>query len=150
MNTPNPKFDIERENQTLKVFFFTVQGGQMSVEFPEDFKAVMAYNDKGAIDMIRKDYPAGVIITVRKRGEVSIAKIIDAINLRPSAPQNLKIAATPPPTRETTLQDFVFGMMFIADKFVTNKRDRATLKKIVKKIKLHDENKVFPSRNKEH
>src|SRR3990167_200412 len=134
MNQSKPNMDIQREGQDLKIYFFTVQGGPVMVEFPEDFKAVMAYNDKGAVDMIRKDYPAGVIITARKRGEVPIKRVIDAVNLQPTVPQDLKIHVTPPPPREKTVQDFVYGMMLISDKFIINKRDQASLKRIMEKI----------------
>jgi len=140
MNLPNPKFDISCENQDLKIFFFTVQGGPVLIRLNEDFQAIMAYNEQGAIDQIRKIYPQGNQISVQKRGEVTIARIIDAINLNVAGtPQELKIHVTPPPPREKTVNDFIYGMMLIADKFVENKRDQASLKRIIGKIKNHED-----------
>jgi len=140
MNLPNPKFDISCENQDLKIFFFTVQGGPVLIRLNEDFQAIMAYNEQGAIDQIRKIYPQGNQISVQKRGEVPIARIIDAINLNVAGtPQELKIHVTPPPPREKTVNDFIYGMMLIADKFVENKRDQASLKRIIGKIKNHED-----------
>jgi len=140
MNLPNPKFDISCENQDLKIFFFTVQGGPVLIRLNEDFQAIMAYNEQGAIDQIRKIYPQGNQISVQKRGEDPIARIIDAINLNVAGtPQELKIHVTPPPPREKTVNDFIYGMMLIADKFVENKRDQASLKRIIGKIKNHED-----------
>ena len=148
MNAPNPKFDIERENQELKVFFFTVQKGPMAIEIAEDFKAVMAYNDQGAIDSIKKDYTVpGQQVTARKRGEVPIKKILDAVNLNVAGvPQDLKITVTPPPPREKTAHDFIYGMLLISDKFVVDKRDRASLKRIINKIKIHEDQPITESK----
>ena len=136
MNEQNPKFDLKHETQDLKVFFYTVQGGPMLVEFPEDFKAVMAYNESGAVENIRKDYPAGVVISARKRGEVTVKRIVDAINLKMEGQsQELQIHVEPKISREKTAIDFIHGLMLVADKFVTNKRDQATLKRIIGSIK---------------
>ena len=135
----NEKMNIEKNSNTLKVYMFTVQGGPVAVHLAEDFKAIMAYTDEEAINMVRKDYPAGIVITIKERARVEVKKIVDAINLQPLSPQDLKIVVTPPPTREKTMQDFVYGMMLVADKFVTNKRDQASLKRIINKIKPHED-----------
>lgn len=139
MKTLNLKFDIQREKQDLKIFFFTVQEGTVSVEFPEDFKVVMAYNDKDAINNIRKDYPIGLVIAARKRGEISVKKIFDSINFNIEVPQDMKMLVTPSMPQKKNVKDFVYGMMLIADKFIINKRDQASLKRIIKKIKIHED-----------
>ncbi len=137
--------NIEQDNQELKLYFFTVQGGtvQLNPPVPEDFKAVMAYNDQGAIEMVRKDYPAGFSIVVNKRAQVEVKKIVDVVNIQPSAvaitPQNVQIMVTPPEAREKNAQDFICGMMLVADKFVENKRDQTSLKRIINKVKIHED-----------
>ena len=136
MNTPLPKFNIEKDSEELKVYMFTVQGGPVQVEYPEDFKAVLAYNDADALAMVRKDYPMGVFINVRKRATVPIKTIVDAVNLQPTVAQDIKIIAPPEVVpQEKTVREFVYGMMMVADKYITNKRDQASLRRIVGKIK---------------
>lgn len=134
--------NINKEAQELKLYMFTVQGGPIKIDLPEDFKAVMAYNDTDALNMVRKDYPAGLSLFVKKRAQVEVRKIVDVVNLQPSTPQDLKIYVTPPEPRQKTMQDFVYGMMLVADKFVTNKRDQATLKRIIGKIKINEDQTI--------
>lgn len=138
MNNINPKLNISIANEELKIYMFTVQGGVVQFAVPEDFKAVLAYNDKGAIEMIRKDYPAGLPISLNKRAEVPIRKIVDAINLQPDTPMNVLLDTPPPPTKERSSAEFVYGMMLIADKFVENERDKASIKCILGKIKINE------------
>ena len=151
MTESTPKFNIEQDNQELKLYMFTVQNGvvQLNPPVPEDFKAVMAYNDLGAIEMVRKDYPAGLSIVVNKRAQVEVKKIIDVVNIQPSGvaltPQNVQIMVTPPEPREKKVTDFINGMMLIADKFVVDKRDQASIKRILKKIKLHEDQTITES-----
>lgn len=139
MNTPNLKMNIEKDAQELKLYMFTVQGGPIKIDLPEDFKAVMAYNDTDALNMVRKDYPAGLALFVKKRAQVEVRKIVDVVNLQTTTPQDLKIYVTPPTPREKTMQDFIYGMLLISDKFVTDKRDQASLNRIIKKIKVHED-----------
>lgn len=133
MNNPD-KMNIEKDAQELKLYMFTVQSGFMNIEVPEDFKAVMAYSDKDAITMVTKDYRQGIPIAVRKRAEVKVKKIVDIVNIPNISPQEVKITQTPISKKEKTKQDFVYGMMLVADTFITDKRDRSTLKRILKKI----------------
>lgn len=144
MEPPKPKFNIEQNNENLKVYMFTVQGGPLQIEIAEDFKAVLAYNDQGAYDEVRKDYPAGTLIHVKKRAQVEVKKIIDVVATKTSSiPQEIKILPAPQPAKEKTIKDFIFGIMLVADKYVESERDRASLKRIIKKIKVpnNEENK---------
>lgn len=138
MTDPIPKFNIQLLNEELKIYMFTVQGGVVQMSVPEDFKAVLAYNDKGAIEMIRKDYPAGVPITVNKRAEVPVRKIVDAVNLQPTVPTNIAMDVPPPSTKEKTSAEFVYSLMLVVDKFVELPRDKATMKRILNKIKINE------------
>lgn len=141
MNTPN-KMEINKNAEELKVYMFTVQGGPVTLEVAEDFKAVMAYNDLDAINMVRKDYPAGVVISMKERARVEVRKIIDAVNLQPTVPQDLGATIAPPASKEKTAQDFVYGMMLVVDKYVVSKREQATMKRILSKIKLYEDTSV--------
>ena len=134
MDTQKSKFNIEQNNEELKVYMFTIQGGPVQMEFPEDFKAVLAYNDQGAIEQVRKDYPISTVIHVKKRAQVEVNKILNAINLPLSKP--IEIVSLAPPTKEKTIKDFIYGLMLISDKYVENKRDQASLKRIIAKINV--------------
>ena len=137
MEPIKPKFNINQNNEELKVYMYTIQGGPLQVELVEDFKAVLAYNDQGAIDQVRKDYPMNVTIHLKKRAQVDVKKIMDAINMpAPVMPQEIKILPEPKPSKEKTVKDFVYGMLLIADKYVESPRDRASLKRIISKIKV--------------
>ena len=136
MDTQKSKFNIEQNNEELKVYMFTIQGGPVQMEFPEDFKAVLAYNDQGAIEQVRKDYPISTVIHVKKRAQVEVNKILNAINLPLSKP--IEIVSLAPPMKEKSIKDFVYGMLLISDKYVENKRDQASLKRIVNKIKINE------------
>src|SRR3990167_10093166 len=115
MNTQTPKFNIEQNNEELKVYMFTIQGGPLQVELAEDFKAVLAYNDQGAIDQVRKDYPMNVTIHLKKRSQVDVKKIMDAVNMpAPVMPQEIKILPEPKASKEKTVKDFVYGLMLVS------------------------------------
>ena len=135
MNTQQPKLNIEKNNEGLKIFMFTVQGGPMQIEIAEEFKAVLAYNDQGALDIIRKDYPAGVTFHLKKRAEGPVKRIIDAVDLGAVEPKIEFIMPEPVPA-EQSKASFVYSLMRVADKYVENARDRATLKRILGKISI--------------
>ena len=145
MNIPVAKMNIRKDEQELKFYIFTVQSGPVQIEFPEDFKLILAYNDSDAVAMIRRDYTYGLPLSVKKRGEVEIKKIINAVNVSEIAfvPQGVPVTAVPS-VPEKTIQSFARGLMLIADKFVENKRDQASLKRIINKIKVH-ENQPIPT-----
>lgn len=134
-----PKFNIEKDAQELKIFMFTIQSGPIKIDLPEDFKAIMAYNDGDAMNQVLKEYPPGLQLFIRKKAQVEVRKIVDAVNLLPTTPQNVQLTVAPPESKEKTAQQFVRGLMLVADKFVTNARDRASLKRILGKIKLTED-----------
>ena len=136
METPKPKLNINVANEELKIYVFTVQGGVVNVAVPEDVKAVLAYNDNGAVEMVRKDYATGVMINLSKRAEVSVRKIVDAVNLQPDTPMKILLDTPPPQTKERTNSEFVYSMLMIADRFVESPRDKASIKRILGKIKI--------------
>lgn len=136
------KFNINQDNQELKVYMFTIQGGPLQIEVAEDFKAVLAYNDQGAIDQVRKDYPIDVTIHLKKRASVEVKKIMDVVNFAVPVIQKekgIKILDTSTlPSKEKTVKDFIYGMLLISDKYVENKRDQVSLKRIINKIKINE------------
>ena len=132
MEQTNNKLEINKNKEDLKLYFFTIQQGTVQIDVTEDFRTVLAYNDTGAIDLVRAGYPTGVPINIKKRAHVDIKKIIDRID---SPAQELKLSIEPLPEREKTARDFVLGLMLVSDQYITSKRDRASLKRIISKIK---------------
>ena len=139
--------NIQKNAEDLKLFMFTVQKGIMSVNILEDFKAVLAYNEQDAINTVRKDYLVAMPLTIKKRAQLEVKKLVDVVEVTtpptiPVAPpitHQIPIDPPPPVTREEKVQSFVNGLMLVADQFVTEKRDQVSLRRIIKKIKLNDE-----------
>jgi len=144
MNNLINKMNLQKDIEELKLYMFTVQSGPIKIDLPEDFKAIMAYNDAEALNIIRKDYAINHQLFIKKRAQVEVKKIIDVVNLQ--IPQDFKIQVVPPEPREKTATDFIYNMMFIADKFVTNKRDQASLKRIISKIKINEDQTIIESK----
>ena len=135
------KLNLKNERGDLKVYVYTVQLGATMVEVAEDVKAVMAYDDPGALDLLRKDYVAGTQISVRQRAKVEVRLILEKVHLPAAVPPLVLVAPaeiTEPP-KEKTAKDFVYGMMLLAEEFVENPRDKAALKRIISKIEYGNE-----------
>jgi len=141
-----PKLNINQDNKDLKIYFFTIQGGPMQITMAEDFKAILAYTDQEAVNMVRKDYPTGRMINVSKRGQLEVKRIIDILNIPESNPiQHLELQVAPSPPREQTIKDFVLSLMFLSDKFIDNPRDRSLIKRILSKIKIDETPPALPA-----
>ena len=123
---------------------FTIQGGSVQIDVPEDFKVVMAYNDTDAINEVRKDYPMGVVLSIKQRANVEIKKIIDVVGGNALVPlisitQNeIDFFADPPETADRNVEKFLYALTLVSDNYIVDKRDRASLKRIINKIKPHE------------
>ena len=113
---------------------FTVQKNLngISINIDEDFKAIMSYTDTDAINILKKDYPTGTTLSVKKCAEVDVKKIINAVGLHSEINLNVVV-----PSEEKTAQDFINGLMLVSDKYMKNKRDKASLKRIISKIQIN-------------
>lgn len=144
MTEPTEKRDLKKDGQTLKLYMYTVQSGQIKIDVPEDFKAILAHDESDALNRVLQDYrylPKTTQFFVKKRAQVEVQKLLDVVNL-PELTGGFKIVnVVPEVTKEKTIKDFVFGMMLVADKFVTDKCDQMSLKRIINKIKI-DENQT--------
>ena len=146
MENQLPKFNIEKDQQELKLFMFCIQSGPVKIDLPEDFKAIIAYTDIDAMNQVLKEYPIGVQLFIKKKAEVEIRKIVNMVYLETS--QNVPVTiASPTPETEMTRESFTYGLMLVADRFVTNERDKASIKRILKKVNLH-EDQTTPTSNK--
>ncbi len=138
--TMTEKLDIKTPAGDLKLYFMTVQRGGVIMQVNEDVKAVMAHDDVTAINLVRKDYPVGAPISVVKRAHLNVQQILDKV--KPSTDSiimTLLEPEAPPPPKKKTVKDFVYGLMYAAEEFVTNPRDLAAIKRILKKIEYGDE-----------
>ena len=147
MDIPIQKLNIEKDNQELKIFMYTVQGGAIKIDLPVDFQAIMAYNDNDAFNEVRKNDPPGLAIMVRKHAEIPIKKLMNSINMtntepsvQPSSitPAEVQFLSDPPPVVDRSVEKFIYSLMLVAEKYVLDKRDQASLKRIIKKIKPNE------------
>lgn len=137
---PNiPKFELEKEGKNLKLFFFTIQFGQVQLNVAEDFQATFAYKKEDALAEVKKIYP-NIPIIIKERANVDVKKILDVVGHAPK--QNLEMKIAPAPSREKTIQDFIWGVMLIADEYVKDEKDRKTLKDVLKKIEVKNEDSI--------
>ena len=128
------KMSIEKDSRALRLYFFTVQKGNLAIEIPEDVKAILAYSGDEAFEKVRNDYTVNTRIAIKQRASVPIHRIVDVVDLNPLVPQSIKIEAAPQVSENKSKKDFIYGMMLIADRFIESDRDRNTLKRILKKV----------------
>lgn len=140
MDTPQ-KFDIESTRPLkLMLYFYFVQGGMLPFDVPVDLQVILAYTDAEAVGTIQKKYPPGVRLNITKRGEFSVENLINVINL-PGA-KELPIVR---PEQQKTKEQFIQEVLLVADSFVANEKDRATLKRIIQKNVTIPKPKTLPA-----
>lgn len=127
------KLNVNKEGEKLKMYVYTIQSGHQPVEFPEDVRPLLAYNDTHAVNILKSVYPKDIPITIKKRVEIDIDRILNSVVL-PGSEVGTLIPAVP--EKEKTVQEFVYGMYLVADKFVEDPEDRQVVKDIIRKIKL--------------
>jgi len=137
MDVVPTKFNIEKDAQELKLYIFTIQTGPVAIEVPEDIRMILAYNDHEATNEALRGYTLDKSFSVRKRAQVEIKQLIGKVDLPPTIPQEVKIVMPEPPTKEKTKNDFINGLMLVADKFVVEQKDRTALKKIITKLQIN-------------
>ena len=140
---------MNENGKALQLFLFTVQDGPNTIEIAEDVQMFLAYDDAGAIEALKKNYPAlqpGHKKSIRKRAQLPIQQILNAL-LLPTGPE-LKIEIPEQKTKEATIKEFVYGMAFVADKYVDNARDRASIKRIMDKTLKRYESGNTPTQSK--
>lgn len=136
MESPVEKFNLEKDSKKLKLFMFTIQKGLVQINTAESFRAVMAYDDESAVNLIRKEHLGTPQIFLNKRAEVEVGKIIDAVQFDKIVPQTVNLIESPQPIKEKTVEDFIAGLMLMGEKYITNKRDLVSLKRILSKVKV--------------
>ena len=134
INQNVPKFDLKKGEEDLKLYFFTIQFGQISLDIREDFQATFAYNKESAIQEVRKSYQDGIPIIIKDRASVDVKKVIDVINQAPV--QKLELQIPPSVPKEKKIEDFIQGLMLLSDEYITKKADKSLLKEIIKRIKI--------------
>ena len=127
---PPKKFNMERDAKLpLTLYFFNVIPSKLPVPNSVDFRIILSYGDIEAIDLIKKEYPIGTILTINKTGQLPVKTIIDAVNLNLPTSQNLEVKAAP------SKEQFIHGLMLSSDRFIKSQQDKETIKIILNKIK---------------
>ncbi len=154
-----PMFEMEQEaKHPLSMYFFTIQKGMPQAN---ELNVILAYTDGQAINSINKRFPDGHVFSISKKGELPIQKLLEVIRVDGKAvsPQDLdvknkgmvigekidksavkvKVEEYPlvtPPLK--TKQQFVYDLMLVADRYVLDKKDVASLKRILKKVQIDE------------
>lgn len=138
---PQPKkFDLNSQNNDLKLYAFTVQKGPHITIIPnEDFCLIIAYNHPDAINEVKKLYPGIPALVMNKRLEMNVKKIVDNLNLEGMVPKEIHVETAPEPTPEKKVENFLYNLMLLGDEFIKNEKDKSTLKSIIKRIKKVNE-----------
>lgn len=136
------KYDIAKGDEPLRLFLYSVQEGPMFIQFPFRVMAVLAFSEGDAYNIVRAGYPQGKLLSISQKGILKIQELLDQLNFTvpTSGGMEVKMNTEPVPEKKEApiigKEHFVYNMFYIADNFVTDLRDRATLKKIIGKIKL--------------
>lgn len=138
------RYDLERgEGEPLRLFFMAVvPHAQTPILIPYDVHAILAYTMEEALATCHRSYPQGTMLSITQKGHTPVKQLLDRVRLpepKPAAPIESPAILKP---EKTTKEQFVYGMMLVADDYVKGARDRATLKRIVNKILDHDGKKT--------
>lgn len=140
--THNKKLKLNRESSApLKMFFFTVQPANDPVVVKMDVQGIMAYDVANAMEETRHRYHKDAQIRIVHRGHLLVEQVINGLDLNTSI-------KSPIQEIQTSKQQFVNNCLYITDKFINEKRDQTSIKRILGKIKL-DEPKRIPVTNKD-
>lgn len=128
------KFNLQDQGRPLQVFIFTIQKGPVAMELDEDMQTILAHDEPSAMQQVLRNYVQGQVVNIRKRAVFPVDKLLQAVNL--------DITVTPPTITALPLHtpkeirelEFINGMLLITDKFVTEKRDQTSIKRIIKKV----------------
>lgn len=128
------KFNLTDQEKDLKLYMFTVQKGNHFTIIPsEDFKIIMAYNKDDAILEVRKFYDQNVPLAISERFALDIKKVVGNLNLDQA--EVIQVEVPQPPSKGKKVEDFINGMLLIANEFVIIEEDKKQIEKIIKRVK---------------
>jgi len=123
------KLPLIKDNLPLKSYFFTIQTGPVHVQVPEECRPVLAYSDQEAFDKVSKLYP-GRSVAYRNFGGVVIQTLLESLDLSDQGVPIPMIVVQ----EEKTKEKFINELLLVVDKYITDKRDQASIKRILNKI----------------
>lgn len=141
---------LERKVMLKLLFYIVKQAPNLPTPImPGEFHVAVAFDDMEAMQTIKVLYPT-TDINAQKLGEVNVAEVLNKIEMaardrqgtqQQPAPANVGVPAeviAPPKTvgKKKNKEEFIQGLMLVADVFVTDKKDQEALKKIISRIKL--------------
>jgi hypothetical protein len=126
------KSTLTKDGKNLKIFFYTVQLGPVQVQVKEEAKLILAYDATEANIKVTEFFPVGTKGLVKNHGSLPVSMIVDTLELIPKEINVPPSFQEPEDPRKT----FICNTLLLADKFVSSKTDKATIKKILNKIKL--------------
>jgi len=149
-NKPLKKFDLNSQNNDLKMYAFTVQKGPHVTLIPnEDFRFIIAYSHPDAIGEVKKFYPGAPALVINKRFEMNVQRLVDNLNLETPIPQQVHVEVPPEPTPAKKIENFLYNVMLLSDEFVKNEKDKLELKAIIKRININEDVKGTTTKGQE-
>lgn len=151
MNQPQKKFNLKQDANDLTLFMYTIQRGPVHVEMQEDFQAIIAYSEADAFNQVRTSYPAGIPLFIKKHATINVHNILSVVNKEdvfPSIiikPSESDFLNDPPVRVDANVEKFLYSLALASDTYVTDKRDRATIKRIINKLKPHENIENLPA-----
>ena len=131
----NEKLTLIKDNNPLSLYCFTIQSGPMLLlDIPMESQLIVAYNEKEAVELVNKTYHTRTLIRTILRSKIEINKLFEKIALQEIPAASIIDKFEEP--KETTAQKFVYGLMFVIDKYIKDETDKNTIKEIIKKIKV--------------
>lgn len=127
-----------------RIYIFTVQRGPIHYEVSEDVQTILASSEQDAVMVVRKSYPQNEKISIKKRSEFSTDRLLNQLGVISTVTSTVPVISPVPliSPREIKEQEFIQNLMYITDRFVSNKRDQATLKRIINRVlEKHEPNK---------
>jgi hypothetical protein len=135
-----PQLKLTKGNEELTLFTFGVRDTAPPPEEPvskETLAVILAYNQSEAISNILKDLGPRERIFLNKKGELKIKVVLNTIDFDDVMTMAAKMP-TPenptPPEKQQTPEEFMWSLSLIADRYITSKRDVASVKRIINNI----------------
>lgn len=115
------KFALKKEEKDLKIFFYIVDSRGL---------VVMAYDAFESLLKIEDNLSRDSSVSARCLGNISVKEIVESVDTG-SSTKTLTI-------KEPEIKTFICNTLLLADKYLSNKTDRATVKRILNKIKIDE------------
>jgi len=146
-DSPENKFELTiNEPQELKIYFFIGRKVLDMNHFEEKIISMVAYNLETALEQGRKDYE-GYVVTYNGQN-TTVKSFLTKLNVdfgmfNAEPAPSMKFEFPPLTPQEVSFEQFRCNLLFVADRYVSEK-DREALKQIIKNLKRSKNEAISP------